>query len=159
MQARGMFIDTDDTVYFARYQQGDILRWMQGSTSSSPDHIMSGQLLEFGTLFVSLAKEMYFEVASQAGRIEKRSANGSSNVFVAQFSDQCRGLFIDVNNTLYCSAHTQHLIRSVSLNRNGSTVTTRAGNGSTGLAMHQLNYPWGIFVDLNFDLYVADTNN
>ena len=160
-EARGIFIDTDDTVYFTRYQQGDILRWVKGTTtnSSNPSRIMSGSLYRYTTTFVTVDSDVYFAAASPPGRVEKRSVNGSTNMFVAQFSDQCRGLFIDVNNTLYCSVYSQHLVSSVSLNRNGSIVSTRAGDGTNGSAMHQLSAPWGIFIDLNFDLYVADAAN
>ena len=102
---------------------------------------------------------MYFEVSSQAGRIQRRRVNGSTNVFVTQFSGPCYGLFIDVANTLYCSLKDNHLVSSVSLNTNSSTITTRAGTGFNGSTMRQLNAPWGIFVDINLDLYVADAGN
>ena len=156
-----MFIDTDDTIYLTRVRYGDILRWVHGTTTniSNPDQIVSGPIATYSTPFVSLEKDVHFEVASPSGRIEKRSVNGSTNVFVAQFNGPCTGFFIDVNNTLYCSIGSQNLVRSVSLNRNGSTVIIRAGIGSGGLGANELNHPWGIFVDLNFDLYVADGLN
>lgn len=156
-----MFIDTDDTVYLARYQKGDILRWVQDATTniSNADRIVSGRLAGFTTAAVSLENEIYFESASAAGQIEKRSVSGSTNMFVAQFGVSCYGLFIDMNNTLYCSAAHMRLVRSVSLTRNDSAVVTRAGSGAVGLGTDQLNRLWGIFVDVNFDLYVADANN
>lgn len=157
--ALGVFIDTNNTVYFTRYQQGDILRWMNGRTTGNHDQISTGPLYSYSTPFVSLEKEIYFEVASPAGRIEKRSMNGTTNMFVTLFGGSCLGLFIDVNNALYCSVWYRHLVSSVSLNRNGSTVVTRAGDGTNGSTMNQLHLPWGIFVDLNFDLYVADAGN
>ena len=40
-----------------------------------------------------------------------------------------------------------------------ATVVTRAGVGGFGSSANQLIYPWGIFVDTNFDLYVADRLN
>jgi hypothetical protein len=40
-----------------------------------------------------------------------------------------------------------------------TSVTVAAGTGSSGSAFYELNRPWGIFVDVNFDLYVADCGN
>lgn len=110
-------------------------------------------------MFVSYDKEIYFEVSTSSGRIEKRSVNGSTNIFVIQFNTSCLGLFIDVKNNLYCSLVAQHLVVYTPLNDNHSIIIPRAGNGSNGLAMNQLNFPWGIFVNRNLDLYVADTHN
>ncbi len=40
-----------------------------------------------------------------------------------------------------------------------TTWTTVAGTGSYGSTASMLYYPQGIFIDINFDLYVADSNN
>jgi hypothetical protein len=40
-----------------------------------------------------------------------------------------------------------------------NTSTIAAGNGSNGSASNMLSEPYGIFVDINFDLYVADCLN
>jgi sugar lactone lactonase YvrE len=40
-----------------------------------------------------------------------------------------------------------------------TSVIVAAGTGSRGSAFNELNSPWGIFVDVNFDLYVADCLN
>jgi len=63
------------------------------------------------------------------------------------------------NNTLYCSILSQHKVVKKSLNDSSSTMTTVAGNGSYGSTSNLLNSPFGIFVDTNFDLYVADSYN
>jgi len=39
------------------------------------------------------------------------------------------------------------------------TTTIVAGTGVRGSESDMLNYPWGIFVDINLDLYVADYDN
>ena len=71
----------------------------------------------------------------------------------------CFGLFIDISNTLYCSMGSHHQVIKRSLNDSATTTTMIAGNGSPGPGSYQLNYPKGIFVDINFDLYVADSWN
>jgi sugar lactone lactonase YvrE len=45
------------------------------------------------------------------------------------------------------------------LDDNTNTSTVVAGTGTLGSASNMLNWPHGIFVDTNFDLYVADSGN
>ena len=45
------------------------------------------------------------------------------------------------------------------LSDNSTTLTTVAGTGSSGSGSNKLYEPHGIFVDTNFDLYVADSKN
>jgi len=42
---------------------------------------------------------------------------------------------------------------------NITSITVVAGTGSKGSTSNELNEPVGIFVDINFDLYVADSVN
>jgi len=71
----------------------------------------------------------------------------------------CYGLFIDDNDTLYCSAKENHTVIKKSLKNDSSTWTIAAGTCSEGSAADMLNNSFGIFVDTNFDLYVADWGN
>ncbi|CAF4125817.1 unnamed protein product [Adineta steineri] len=72
----------------------------------------------------------------------------------------CYGLFIDINDTLYCSMANRHQVVKRSLN-DPQTTSNRvaAGTGIKGSASNQLTYPGGIFVDENLDLYVTDCGN
>ncbi|CAF1037056.1 unnamed protein product [Adineta steineri] len=75
-------------------------------------------------------------------------------------SSNCDGLFVDVNDTLYCSLSGYAQVVKRSLNDSvlaSDHVVT--GTGISGSASNQLNNPRGIFVDVNFDLYVADCRN
>jgi DNA-binding beta-propeller fold protein YncE len=71
----------------------------------------------------------------------------------------CYGLFVDIDNNLYCSMGDQNQVIKRSLYSNMNTTTIVAGNGSNGSASNQLSGPRGIFVDINLDLYVADFFN
>ncbi|CAF4304105.1 unnamed protein product [Adineta steineri] len=65
-----------------------------------------------------------------------------------------------INNTLYCSMHHHHQVVKRSLNdavMNSNRVA--AGTGIYGSDSNQLDRPHGIFVDVNLDLYVADSGN
>ncbi|CAF4160519.1 unnamed protein product, partial [Adineta steineri] len=74
-------------------------------------------------------------------------------------SSSCDGLFIDINNTLYCSMSNNDKVIKGRLNDNEIISTIAAGTGIPGSASNQLNGPGSIFVDVNFDLYVSDCNN
>ena len=77
-------------------------------------------------------------------------------MFISQF---CRDLFVDQNNTLYCSVTDMHQVVAKSLDDPTNTFTMVAGTGCYGLASDQIASPAGIFVDMNVSLYVADKDN
>ena len=82
-----------------------------------------------------------------------------SNHPVMFVSSHCRDLFIDTNNTLYCSMSELQQVVAKSLNDPMNTLRTVAGTGCSGSALDMLAYPRGIFVDLSFSLFVADSGN
>ncbi|CAF0825500.1 unnamed protein product [Adineta steineri] len=72
----------------------------------------------------------------------------------------CWGLFVDINDTLYCSMNIRWQVVKRSLNDPVmASNRVAAGTGFQGSASNQLDGPRGIFVDVNLDLYVADFNN
>jgi sugar lactone lactonase YvrE len=103
--------------------------------------------------------DIYFENGNETGRIEKWSTNVTSTTFVTKFNGSCYGLFVDINNTLYCSLRIQNQVVSVTLNNNTNFFAILAGTGSSGSTSAAFRGPWGIFVDINFDLYVAHAGN
>ena len=157
---RGIFIDSDDQFYAAQSPGNGITVWSLFNSSSDPMVINIQNTSFYSCPFVTEEQDLYFETVQQPGRIIRQSLNSTNNVTVAQFSDECHGLFIDTNNTLYCSMMTQNRVEIKSLNdTSNATVVIRAGVGGYGQSANQLYHPWGIFVDTNFDLYVADAGN
>ncbi|CAF5044081.1 unnamed protein product, partial [Rotaria magnacalcarata] len=71
----------------------------------------------------------------------------------------CTGVFVDTNDTIYCSMRDLHQVVKQSLTNSSSTPVTVAGTGTGGLAPNMLDQPYGVFVDSNFKLYVADCGN
>ncbi|CAF5074527.1 unnamed protein product [Rotaria sp. Silwood1] len=71
----------------------------------------------------------------------------------------CTSLFIHVDNTLYCSIRDGHQIVKISLDSKDSTWSNVAGMGCAGSTEDMLDQPFGIYVNDNYDLYVADTGN
>jgi streptogramin lyase len=100
-------------------------------------------------------------IAGSAGPSGSTDAIGTAARFF-----QPGGIAIDGNGNLYVSDTYNSTIRKLTKNGTAYTVTTIAGSvlstGSTngvGLTQAKFNYPEGIAVDSNGDLYVADTNN
>ena len=85
--------------------------------------------------------------------------NATSHQPVMFIRDYCAALFVNSNNTLYCSVTKMHQVVAKSLDDATNTLTTVAGTGCYGFTSDALAYQRGIYVDLNASLYVADTGN
>ncbi|CAF1327146.1 unnamed protein product, partial [Adineta steineri] len=155
--ALGIFIDLNDTIYVSDYSINKILIWSNQSISLQQKSVVS--LYQYTSLFVTLNGDIYFENGNKTGRVEKFTSNSIKSEFVANFSGNCRGLFVDIQNSLYCSINSEHRVAKVLLDNDHHTITIVAGTNSSGSKSYQLNGPWGIFIDINFNLYVADAHN
>lgn len=76
-----------------------------------------------------------------------------------QTCPRCADIFIDIENYIYCSLDTGHQVLRKWLNNQSDLVQIVAGTGKPGSTPNVLYYPWGLFVDTNSDLYVADQVN
>ena len=85
--------------------------------------------------------------------------NASSRTSTISIGDACYSIFIDTNNSLYCSLTNSHKVIKQSLNTNNTQVTTVIGTDCPGYQQHTLFFPSGVFVSISFDLYVADSRN
>ena len=72
---------------------------------------------------------------------------------------RCAGIFVDLNNNLYCSNPDLDQVLSWSLDDPSNRIQIVAGTGCAGSAPNMLAYPYGIFVTISLDLYVADSGN
>lgn len=69
-------------------------------------------------------------------------------------------IFVDIYGNLYLSDQANHrVLRFAPNSKNGTNATVVAGTGSSGDGPDVLNSPWGIFVDTDLTLYIADTGN
>ncbi|CAF1272127.1 unnamed protein product [Adineta ricciae] len=151
-----IFIDIYNTVYFAASNPHQVIIWSNGSnivTNTLPDYQMAGV-----GLFVTLNGDIYLEKDIN-GEIHKWNVNSNTTVLALNMHNRCQGLFIDINNMLYCSQSSLQRVVFKSLNNESSLMTIVAGTGCSGNNSLQLSQPSGIFVDTNLDLYVADTAN
>lgn len=153
-----MFVDRNNFVYGTEHDNNTRI-YVFNSNRISESSSIKVSLYSRTDIFVNADGDIYFESSLLAGRIEKWSKLSNQINFVFNFGGHCYGLFIDDNNYLYCSMLSQHKVVKVSLDNTNALVILVAGNGTSGKATRQLSSPWAIFVDHNFNLYVADTGN
>ena len=136
--------------------QRQVFVW-HNETSNPTRIIVNSTGVLFG-FFVSSTGDIYMG-NKRALTLEKWVATTNAAETVARFGGEIFGIFIALNNVLYCSLLNTHQIVTKSLHNNSFLVEVVAGIGISGSESHQLNKPMGIFVTENFDLYVADSQN
>ncbi|CAF0987415.1 unnamed protein product [Adineta steineri] len=155
---RAIFVNTNNTIYVANRENNTVIIWQEESIN--PTKIISGNFTSPNSLFVTSNGDIYIDDGEKNGRVQKWSVETSTFVTVMNVNSSCSGLFVDINDTLYCSMFQQHQILKRSLNDPVMTSNrVTAGTGIKGIASDQLGGPRGIFVDVNWNLYVADYEN
>ena len=153
-----LFINTNNTIYAASSLISTIFIWAQDSVN--PINTISEDFRFPQSLFVTSNGDIYIGSAYVNPTVRKWIAENETFVTVMNVNSSCDGLFVDTNDTLYCSMRRTHQVVKKSLNDPEMRASiVAAGNGSQGSAFNELNRPRGIFVDVNFDLYVADHGN
>jgi len=153
----GIFVNGNNTVYIASYTYNQIQVWPEGSSQSTTS--ISSGLLSPLNVFVNSNGDIYVNNYNLDGRVDKWTLNAINSTPVIYVGAPCYGLFIDINNNLYCSLTQFNQVIAKSLSDSPYAGETVAGSGCQGQASDQLNQPTGIFVDNNLDLYIADTGN
>jgi hypothetical protein len=109
-------------------------------------------------LFVTSNGDIYVDNGNNL-QVDKWTLNATSGVNVMDVTNSSYSLFVDINNTLYASFDLEHKVTKVSLNSGSISPIIAAGNGTFGAGPYMLYAPNGIFVDIKFNLYVADCYN
>ena len=155
---RDLFIDMNNTIYIVDRSNNRILMWFDGNVSSLQTR--SGFNTYYSnSFFVTSEGDIYVDNGYSNGRIDKWSVNATNSSTAMYITTSCNALFVDLNNTLYCSASIFNQVVVKSLDDISTTPRTIAGTGCRGSASDRLADPQGIFVDINFNLYVADNGN
>lgn len=153
-----IFINTDDIIYVPYRSNGHII--ILSMRNIKPTKNISSNLSNPLSLFVATSGDIYVDAYISIGGVIKWTLNSTIGVPIMYACNWCWDLFVDVSNTLYCSMYHLHQVVTKSLNSYSNAFSTVAGIRSTrGSASNMLDNPLGIFVDVNFDLYVADTSN
>jgi hypothetical protein len=150
-----VFVDINNDVYVAETSLNRIQMWPQGSVS--PTRTITSGLNSPHSICVTADGTVYAD--SWNNGIVKLTANGTISVWLVSVSERCMGLFVDTNNTLYCSMDGFNRVVGISLTSGANTTTNVAGTGINGSASNMLYGPNGIVVDRSFSLYVADWGN
>ncbi|CAF1031449.1 unnamed protein product, partial [Adineta steineri] len=153
-----IFVNTNNTVYVANLEEGTIVIWDEHSVNSTK--IISGNFNQPGSFFVTSNGDIYVDDGWGNRRVQRWSAETNTFAKVMNVNSSCDGLFVDINDTLYCSMSDHHQVLKRSLN--DAVITSNrvaAGTGIEGSGSNQLNSPHGIFADVNMDLYVTDCRN
>jgi hypothetical protein len=152
-----IFINTNNTIYAAHRQKNQILVWDEGSIN--PTKIISGKFWNPYSFFVTSNGDIYIDDGEKNQRVQKLISNTNTSLTVMNVDSSCSGLFVDINDNLYCSIWDYHQVVKRWLKSSAMTSTVVAGTGILGDASYELNIPIGIFIDVNLDLYVADCEN
>jgi len=148
-----LYIDNHNTIYTVNPQKNHILIWKNGNIN--PSTVLYSNLSSPLSIFVTSNGDIYVGDNSSI----KHISYSNSSRLIMQVSSLYMGLFIDITNSIYCSIDQKHQVFKKWLGDNASVMATVAGNGSAGSASNQLYNPNGIFVDTNFNLYIADWRN
>ena len=147
-----IFVHKNDTWYVANDYYRPIMSGIGGS--AVPTTIGYGARC----IFVSDNGDMYTYDDGKT-QVTVQPLNGTIGEPVMIISDRCDDLFVDRNNTLYCSISGMRQVVAKSLADPTNTLRIVAGTGCDGSQSDRLTRPVGIFVDWNFTLYVADSGN
>ncbi|CAF3957613.1 unnamed protein product, partial [Adineta steineri] len=153
-----IFVNANNTIYVANRENNTVVIWHEESVN--PTKIISGSFIDPSSLFVTSNGDIYIDDGFKNGRVQRWSAETNTFVTVMNVSSRCDGLFVDINDTLYCSMYLEDQVVKRSLNDPLMTSNcVAAGTGFERSDSDELDGPDGIFVDVNFDLYVADCGN
>ena len=156
--ASNVFVNSNNTIYIAASSPDEVQVWIPDN--SDPINTYSAGLENPGSVFASTNGDVYVGNGDSNKDVKKWNSTSQSVTTIMATSEQCLGLFIDINNTLYCSMSKAHRVIKRSLNNNNVSATViAAGTGSAGSTANQLDSPRGIFVHTNFTLFVADSTN
>ena len=153
----GLFVDKMNTVYVADRANNRIQMWLEGN--STPTRTIIGGLYSPLSVFATNNGDIYVDNGFQYRHVDKWMLNGTKNRTVMYVKNECYSLFIDINNNLYCSMYNLHQVMMQPLDSNTTIWMVAAGTDCAGSTSNTLRYPWGIFVDTDLSLFVADCGN
>ena len=157
-QSSGLFIDIANNMYVSDGENGRILIW-HNETLIPTKTIIDEDLIKPWSLFVTIDNDIFVDNGNLNNRIDKWTSNMTSHKSVMNVNGSCTGLFVDINANLYCSSVNQHRVVRFAFSSDFALPIIVAGTGCPGPITNMLDHPHGIFVDISFNLYVADTYN
>ena len=152
-----VFIDPNNTIY---YTSSNISQAQFGIVSTDlSNRVVSSGPNQQQDLAIASNSNVYVRNSTTYYVITWPSWIGTVGAFTANINDSCFSLFVDQNNTLYCSMSSRHTVFTRSFLGGSNAPRIVAGNLSAGSGPLMLNTPRGIFLTVSTDLYVADCGN
>ena len=151
----GIFINLNNSVYMANYLDNRIYIWSAMNMLSKTINVTTSS--DPYSIFVTNNSDIYIDNYNDG--VDKWTLNSTAKISTLYVGGKCYDLFIDSNYSLYCSIYASHKVIKRSLNSSDTQTTTVAGTGCSGILQNMLYSPRGIFVDIIFSLYVADSGN
>lgn len=152
-----VFVSVNNTVYVMATDLNQVEIWLEGD--SMPTMTLSADFNSSYAIFASIIGDVYIDNGAFNNQVDKWTLNAPNSTVEMYISGYCFSLFIDTDDNLYCSIESEHRVVKKAINNDANTSLTVAGTGTAGSASNMLNGPRGIFVDLKFNLYVADCQN
>ncbi|CAF1550625.1 unnamed protein product [Adineta ricciae] len=151
-------IDTKNLVYILSEEKKRIFVWHNNSIN--PTQNISANFGDLKSIFVTTNGDIYVSAHLTQGSTFIMRWISETNAFTlaCKFSYQCDDIFIDIDDNIYCSMSSGNVVFKRNLKSPKNQIVVAGMNGP-GSDSNQLIYPCGIFVDVNFDLFVADSGN
>ena len=153
----GLFVDRNNMVYVADQTNSRVQVWLEGT--NAPTRTLSNDLNNTYSVFVTINGDIYVDNGYSYSRVDRWISDGTKDNLIIPVKDTCYGLFVDVQNNLYCSMFTRHQVLMKPLAVDSSLWIIAAGTDCSGSASNTLYNPRGIFVDTDLNLFVADCGN
>ncbi|CAF4984811.1 unnamed protein product [Rotaria sp. Silwood1] len=159
----GLYVDDDQTVYVADYDNNRIVGWKWGATSGQV--VAGGNGPGSGAHQLSYPRDVIADKERDSLIISDTSnrrvvrwprRNGTSGETIISNID-CWGLTMDENGSLYVTDWVKDEVRRYRRGECQGTVV--AGGNGRGNGLDQLFYPHYVFVDRDHSVYVSDWGN
>ncbi|CAF1339714.1 unnamed protein product [Rotaria magnacalcarata] len=161
----GLFVDDDQTVVVADYENHRIMQWKNGNTTNG-QVVAGGKCQENGLCQLNCPTDVLIDQAINSFIICDRANqrvvqwyrhSGTTQGEILIDNIDCWGLVMDERRYLYVSDYVKHEVRRYQLGeRNGTLV---AGGNGEGDELNQLKFPAYLFVDRQQNVYVSDNEN
>ena len=153
----GIFLTIHNRIYLAGKGADRMQIW--SNNNHIPTQTIFGNLSYPQSIFVTFVGDIFVDNGFNYSRVDKFAHDTNTSIPVMYVNSTCHGLFVDITNTLYCSAFQNHQVIKRWLDDHSNLSTIVAGNGTAGNTLSMLNEPYGIFLNKYLDLYVADARN
>ncbi|CAF1188087.1 unnamed protein product [Adineta ricciae] len=147
----GLFVSVNNIVYASEQATNRFQVW--SNSGDTPIRTASAGLSNPAAIFVHDNGDVYIDKGST---VAKWTSNSTSSIDVMNVDAQCMGMFVDMNNALYCSAGGSNKVLKRALNSSTMNATVIAGNGTCSSQPNTICNPHGIFIDNNLTLYIAE---